>query len=187
VRTIIDLLHVGFVLVVPLALVVSDGEHLGKRRGACDDSPCDQLVRGDNYRRTQAGEPRTRQAGVLLEHVLGLGAEQEEDVDDAGLAHPVGLTRLWNTNESHSTPATCMYTKEREREELYVVAMDDIDVGLGGIEPEDASGHAAGGEGQHERNGTVQSHRVVQLHEEQVARQVNRQSRAWGTRAWKLN
>jgi hypothetical protein len=43
VRTIIDLLHVGFILVVPLALMVSDGEHLGKRRGAYD-SPCDQLL-----------------------------------------------------------------------------------------------------------------------------------------------
>jgi hypothetical protein len=60
----LHVLHIGLVEVVPSALVVGRGEELWKR--------------------SAAGE-----GGVLLEDVGAAGTEEDEEVEDARLGHPV--------------------------------------------------------------------------------------------------
>mmetsp|Transcript_7148 Transcript_7148/g.24740 ORF Transcript_7148/g.24740 Transcript_7148/m.24740 type:complete len:789 (+) Transcript_7148:93-2459(+) len=98
--------HVRLVLVVPAALVVPQGEHLRQLR-------------------------RPGHLGVLLQHLGGRGAREEEHVHDARLGDPLGVGE-------HARGAV------------------HVDVHLGGIEPEHAR-REPGLVTQHEGDGSVEA------------------------------
>ena len=102
---------VGFVLVIPAALVVAKGE--AGRHGL-----------------------RPGHGRVLAEHLSGRGARHDREVEHARLGHPAsaGARRV----------------------------LGDVDKGLGGVVPEHA-GSPALAVGDHDRDGAVESHRVMQL------------------------
>ena len=195
----VHLRHVPLVLVVPPALVVPQREDGRQGLGACvqrADGQCvsieevlDRQSRPAELGRDSFDSPLTDDVGELLEDSVGQGARQQEQVDDARLAHPVRIVR----GALHPPPEPKTSGREDRKAVTYstrrkgVAAScsgrlgagtqggvgwtdrveqpyrgDDVDEGFGWVEEEGAGGErrrVAGDEG----DGAVERHGLVQL------------------------
>lgn len=125
----LHVLHISLVEVVPTALVVSGGEELRKRSA-------------------------TREGGVLLEDIGAAGTEEDEEVEDARLGHPVRRGGGGGRTSVGSLGGTLLRLLEGRGDFLGRWLLGDVDPSFGATDEEDTD-RRAGAVSLHEGNGAV--------------------------------